>query len=95
MAQFYCGFRIYKTFQIENSLWFKLKLNNVAEDFENMDSKPFVFLEGLYMTRGELTNIPQNIEYIARTICYLSFAYNHIATLDGMFNITFEKLLSI
>ena len=70
----------------------ELKLNNVAGDFENMDFKPFVVLEGLYMTRGELTNIPPNIEYIAGTICYLSFAYNHIATLDGMFNIMFEKL---
>ena len=73
----------------------ELKLNNVAEDFENMDFKPFVVLEGLCMTRGELTNIPQNIEYISGTICYLSFAYNHIATLDGMFNITFEKLRSL
>ena len=72
-----------------------LKLNNVARDFENMDLKPFIVLNVLYMTRGMLTIIPKDIRYIVRTLATLSLEHNRIATLDGMYNITFHKLRNL
>ena len=72
-----------------------LKLNNVARDFENMDLKPFIVLNVLYMTRGMLTIIPKDIRYIVRTLATLSLEHNCIATLDGMYNITFHKLRNL
>ena len=74
-----------------NSL-IELKLNNVPEEFANMELQNVVVLETLYMTRGWLTIIPKNIQYIAGTLCSLSLSYNHIDTLVGMYNITFVEL---
>ena len=57
-----------------------LKLNKVGQDFVNMDFKYSIVLETLHMTRGELANIPINIQYIAGTLRSLSLEHNHIAT---------------
>ena len=74
------------------SLLIELDLRNVVEDFENMDLMPFVVLNTLRMIRGSITIIPKNIQYVAGTLHILSLAHNRIGTLDGMHNITFEKL---
>ena len=73
----------------------ELKIHNVARDFENMDLKPFIALKILLMFRGKLTNIPETVQYIRGTLSYLSLAHNHITTLDGMQNMTFEKLSAL
>ena len=74
------------------SLLVELSLKNVVEDFENLDLMPFIVLKFLQMIRGRITIIPKNIHYVAGTLRTLSLAHNRIGTLDGMNNITFEKL---
>ena len=69
-----------------------LDLQNIVEDFEDIDLKPFNVIEALYMTKGRLTTIPTSIRYIIGTPRALSLEQNCIVTLDGMYNTTFEKL---
>ena len=70
----------------------ELILGDFVGDFENMDLKPYIILETLAMVRGGLTIVPKHIQYIAGTLQSLTLDDNRIAKLDGMYNITFEKL---
>ena len=57
-----------------------------------MDLMPFIVLKTLEMSRGRITIIPKNIQKVTGTLQSLSRKHNHIATLYGMYNITFERL---
>ena len=69
-----------------------LELLNFVEDFENMDLKHFIILEYLAMFIGGLTAVPKNIRIVAGTLRSLILNNNRIAKLDGMYNVTFERL---
>ena len=71
------------------------RLSNFGGVYKNFTLKPLVSLDEFSMVETGLVHIPEDIRYIAASLCVLILRNNRISTLDNMYDILFPKLREV
>ena len=71
------------------------RLSNFGGAYENINLKSMVSLRGFVMEESGLIRVPEDIRYVAASLCVLDLRNNKISTLGNMHDIPFPSLREV